>query len=154
MGTDCPSEACCWEHLLGDGGVDEASRGGSRRGDGESKTTLFGEVGGQKGNGGTEDEAIANTDADPLGKEKVPVFGGEGGHEHAEELEDGANGIREFEEAVVGGSAGEGADKEEEEDLDGANPANGRRRFVKIIDVKCLYSNQYFNVNMYRFIGC
>ena len=91
LGADSPSEACCWEHLLGDCRVDEASCGGSGSGDGEGKTALFGEVGGQEGDGGAEDEAIANTDADPLGKEKVPVLGGEGRHEYAEKLEDGAN---------------------------------------------------------------
>lgn len=133
--ADGPGEADLGEELPDDDGVDDAAGGGAAGCDADCEGALGGEVGGEDGEGRAEGEAVAEPGAEALGEEELPVARGEGGHEDAEDLEDGAQGVGGSEEAVVGGAAGEGADEEEEEDLRAADPGDVGGRVAKGGDV-------------------
>ena len=65
----------------------------------------------------------------------MPVFCAERSHEDAKDLEERTEEEGRTEETVVGGSAGEGSDEEEEEYLDAADPGDGGWRVVEGGDV-------------------
>lgn len=85
---------------------------------------VLGEIGRHQGDGGTEHQAAAQALAEALGQEQLPVARAQRGHEDAEQLQHGAGGQHGLEVAGVGGAAGEGADEEQQEDLDAADPGD------------------------------
>ncbi|KKA25756.1 hypothetical protein T310_0234 [Rasamsonia emersonii CBS 393.64] len=84
----------------------------------------FGEVGWQQRQGGTKHQTASDALDDALCEEELPVLLAEGGHEDAKDLDDGAHRPGELEEASVGGPTGEGADEEQQEDLDATDPGD------------------------------
>jgi hypothetical protein len=103
-----------WEH--------QAARGGAAGGAADGEGAAPSEVCREDGDGGAEQAAVAEAHADALREEEMPVARAQGRGKDADDLEDGAGNEQGAEVARVGEAAGEGADEEEEEDLDGADP--------------------------------
>jgi hypothetical protein len=70
-----------------------------------------------------------------LREEDLEIGFGERGHEEAEDTEKGADHEDGAEETSVAETPGEGADEEEAEDLDGADPGDVRGGSVEFLDV-------------------
>ncbi|KFY49708.1 hypothetical protein V496_09849 [Pseudogymnoascus sp. VKM F-4515 (FW-2607)] len=113
-----PGEPDFGEQVLDHGGEDETANGATGGGDADRERLLFREVGGDKGDAGREDAAVAEADADAL--------------QEAADKDDL------FEVAGIGEAAAEGADEEEEEDLETTDPGNVGRWAVEEADVEGL----------------
>lgn len=72
----------------------------------------------------SEETAVPKTDTHALREKQLPVLCREGRREDPEDLQDGAEEEDGAEVACVCEAAGEGADEEEEEDLDAADPGD------------------------------
>ena len=79
--ADGPAETNTGEGGLNDAGKKHAACRGSGGGDTNGDSAVPGEVGGDEGEGGAEEETGADAGADALGEEQLPVFCGQGGHE-------------------------------------------------------------------------
>lgn len=79
---------------------------------------------GEEGDGGDEEAAGADADAEALGEHDLVVVGGEGGHHVAEDDHEGAEGEEDGEVACVEEGAGDDADGHEEVGLEGADPGD------------------------------
>lgn len=79
-------------------------------------------VGGQHGEGRAEEAAVGDADAHALREDELPVGRALGSGEDADSKEDSAGNENGPEKAGVGEAAGQSADEEEEEDVDGADP--------------------------------
>ena len=92
-------------------------------------------VRGDEGDDGAEDEPVADTLQQALCEEELPVAGDERGAEDSRHLHSAAycQGVAEV--AGVEGTAGEGADQVDEEDLDAAHPGNVAEGSVKGLNV-------------------
>lgn len=92
------------------------------------------------GQHGAEDAAVAEPHAQALREKEVPVLGAEGRGEGARDEEDGAREEDGAEVARVGEAAGEGADEEEEECAERAEPGNvawGAVEEVHVVGLEC-----------------
>lgn len=107
-----------------DDGVDDAAEGrpGGRDADGHADARA--EVGAEDGDGGDEEGAGADADAERLRKEDLPVGSAQGEHHLPEDEHEGAEEEEFAEVAGVVDGAGQGAHFEEEESLDAADPGD------------------------------
>lgn len=80
-----------------DNGVDDTADAGSRGGDAVCEGAFLAEILGEEGDGGDEEAAGADADAEALGEHDLVVFCGEGGHHVAEDDHEAAEGDEEWE---------------------------------------------------------
>lgn len=107
-----------------DDGVDDAAEGAACGGDADGHADARAEVGAEDGDGGDEQRARADADAEGLREEDLPVRGTQREHHLPEDEHEGAEQQEFAEVARVVDGAGQGADFEEEERLDAANPGD------------------------------
>ncbi|KAI9643208.1 hypothetical protein NHQ30_007824 [Ciborinia camelliae] len=125
QGSHSPSEPNLGQQLLHHNGKNNAPRRASGGGNPNGQTLALTKIRTQRRQGGTEETPIPETHADALGEKDLPVGGRDGGHEDAEETQDGTGEEDGAEVAGVGQAAGEGPDEEEQEYLHGADPGDG-----------------------------
>lgn len=117
-----PREADPGQELPDHAGEHEAAGRAAARRDAHDEGPLLLPVRRDDGHGRAEEEPVAEAEADALREEQLPVLRAHGRREDAERHEGDADGHHWLEEAGVREAAGEGADEEEEEDLDGSDP--------------------------------
>lgn len=71
-------------------GEDDAAETGAGGGDAQGKGAATAEPGADGVDAGVEERAGTNGAADALGQEELVVFGGDGGHHYAKDVEDSA----------------------------------------------------------------
>ena len=111
-------------------GVNNATETRPRRGDPVRQSAPFREVLWQDRDGRHEQASVANTDADRLREQGLPVLRAQGGHHEAEGDEDGTRDDELAEITFIIEWSGHDADEHEEEGLDGADPTDGRGGLV------------------------
>ncbi|KDN72377.1 hypothetical protein CSUB01_00060 [Colletotrichum sublineola] len=134
-GAHGPGEADLRQELPDGAREDQAAGGAPDGGDADGQRPLLVKVGRQRGQGRGENEAEAQADADAVGKEDLPVLRAPRGGEDAQEDQEGAAQEEVPEVARVREAAGEGADEEEEKDLERTDPGDIRRRPVQLLDI-------------------
>lgn len=122
--THRPGKADFRQQLADHAGEDEAARGGAAGGDADGEGAVAVEVGGEHGEGRAEEAAVGDADADALREQELHVRGALRGGEDAEREEHGAGEEDGAEVAGVGEAAGDGADEEEQKDVEGADPGD------------------------------
>lgn len=125
-GAQRPREADAREQLAHEQRVGDAADARAAGGEPDGEAAAAQEVGAQQRDGGRELQPAAEAVEHALGQEQGRVRGrAEGGGEEAGELQGEAGEEGRAEEAGVEGAAGEGAEEEEERDLQGADPGDG-----------------------------
>lgn len=135
-----PREANLRQQLVEDDGVDDAAEGAAGGRDADGHADARAEVRAQDGDGGDEQRARADADAERLREKDLPVRRAQGEHHLPEDEHEGAEQQELAEVARVVDGACQRADFEEEEGLDAADPgdAGGRGGGEKCGFVVCL----------------
>lgn len=119
-----PCEADLRQQLVEDDGVDDAAEGGAGGRDADGHADARAEVRAQNGDGGDEQRARADADAERLREEDLPVRRAQGEHHLPEHEHEGAEQQELAEVARVVDGACQRADFEEEEGLNAADPGD------------------------------
>lgn len=108
------------------GGEDEPARRAAARADADGEPAPRRKVRRHRRHDGAKQAPVAQAHAHPLRQEQLPVRRAERRGHEADQLEERAQQEQRAEVARVRGAAREGTDEEEEEDLDGPDPGDGR----------------------------
>ena len=117
------------EEMLEGDGVDDAAERRTAHGDAHGQGAAGLEILADGGHGGGEHHAAAEPAEDALGQHELVVFLAQGGHHHGEDEEDGGSDEHQAADAIEQ-RASDGRAGVEEEDLDGADPGDGRGGFM------------------------
>ncbi len=126
--ADRPAEPDHGQQLARDAGEHQAAGARAARHDADGERAPFPKVGRHDRQAGAEQASVAEAHAHALREEDLPVLRGDRGGEETERLEDDADQHHLAEVTPVREPAGQDADEEEQEDLDGANPRDIRGR--------------------------
>lgn len=120
-----PREADAPQQLVEDDGVDDAAQRTAARGDADGGGQLGGEIRAQNRDGGDEEAARADADAEGLGEQSLPEGVAQREHHLSENDEEGAADQEAAHVAHVVEGAGEEAEELHHESLDRADPGDG-----------------------------
>lgn len=98
-----------------DDGIEDAAEATAAGGEAVGEGFLCGEVLGEDGDRGDEETAVAESDADALGEDELPVLGADAGHEEAEGDEERAGADEEAKVARIIERSCHDSDEEEQE---------------------------------------